>query len=65
MTSEFLTVSEVAGCLRVTTTTVRLWIHRGYLPAVKVGLGPGQYRIADVDVGTFVRAYKPLTRAAL
>jgi putative molybdopterin biosynthesis protein len=34
---EFLTVAEVAGILRLNQQTVRNWIDRGELPALRVG----------------------------
>lgn len=36
-TVNWLTVEEVAGTLRVSTRTVRKWIQRGELSAVKAG----------------------------
>jgi excisionase family DNA binding protein len=34
---EFLTVAEVAGVLKLNQQTVRNWIDRGELPALRVG----------------------------
>jgi excisionase family DNA binding protein len=37
MSEEFLTVAEIAELLKVNQQTVRNWIDRGSLPAVRVG----------------------------
>jgi excisionase family DNA binding protein len=37
MDEDFLTVAEVAGLLRLNQQTVRNWIEKGSLPAVRVG----------------------------
>jgi excisionase family DNA binding protein len=34
---EFLTVAEIAAMLKLNPQTVRNWIDKGYLPAVRVG----------------------------
>jgi excisionase family DNA binding protein len=53
--STFLTTSEAASCLGVTTQAVRLWIKDGHLPAVRVGLR-GTYRIRREDLDGMVKA---------
>jgi excisionase family DNA binding protein len=37
VTDEFLTVAEVAELLRLNQQTIRNWIDRGSLPAVRIG----------------------------
>jgi excisionase family DNA binding protein len=37
MTDEFLTVADVAMILKLNQQTVRNWIDRGELPAIRVG----------------------------
>ncbi len=49
--SDFLTVAEVAGTLRVSTMTVYRLIKAGELPAVRVGKS---YRLAVDDVDRFI-----------
>jgi len=46
--SEYLKVTEVAELLRVRPDTVRGWIARGQLPALRVGPGR-QYRVRRAD----------------
>ena len=48
MTSDdFLTVTEVAKRLRVTTTTIYRWMEEGRLPAIQIAK---RYRIRASDV---------------
>ena len=51
MNEHLLTVDEIARSLRVTEVTVRRWIARGWLPAIKVG---GAVRIREEDLARFV-----------
>lgn len=55
------TTREVAGLLRVAESTVRQWIVRGELRAVRVGR---EYRVAEGDLDAFVeaRATRPRDR---
>jgi excisionase family DNA binding protein len=46
--AEFLTVAEVAELLKLNQQTVRNWIDRGELPAVRVGTRV-RIRRADLD----------------
>ena len=46
---EFLTVAEVAELLKVNPQTVRNWIDRNELPAVRVGQRRVRVRRADLD----------------
>lgn len=48
MTSELLTVEEVAQRLKLNPQTVRRWIRRGTLPATKIGRKEWRIRAADV-----------------
>lgn len=49
MHDSFLTVSEVADRLRLNPQTVRNWIDRGDLPAVRVGQRRVRVRQSDLD----------------
>ena len=49
MADEFLTVAEVAELLKVNPQTVRNWIDRGELPAVRVGSRRVRVRQSDLD----------------
>jgi excisionase family DNA binding protein len=46
---EFLTVAEVAARLKLTRQTIRNWIDRGELPAVRVGRRRVRVRRSDLD----------------
>lgn len=48
MTSDLLTVAELAEMLRVTERTVRTWTQAGTLRAVRIG-GRVRYRRATVE----------------
>ncbi len=54
MSDEFLTVAEIAELLRVNPQTVRNWIDRGELPAVRVG--KRRVRVRQVDLDAFIAA---------
>jgi excisionase family DNA binding protein len=49
MPDEFLTVQEVAELLRVNQQTVRNWIERGQLRALRVGTRRVRVRRSDLD----------------
>ena len=49
MDEVFVTVSEVAELLRLNPQTVRNWIDRGILPAVRVGSRRVRIRQSDLD----------------
>jgi len=49
--SPFLTITEVAAFLRVSTRSVRRWVETGDLPAVRIGR---QYRVRRDDVDRLV-----------
>jgi excisionase family DNA binding protein len=49
MADEFLTVAEIAELLKVNPQTVRNWIDRGELPAVRVGARRVRVRRTDLD----------------
>ena len=52
---DYLTVSEAAAYLRVSTDAVRRWCRTGLLKADKVGLS-GQYRITPEDLQEMVNS---------
>ncbi len=56
MPDELLTVKDVAGWLRLNPQTVRNWIDRGDLEAVRVG--SRRVRIARSELERFVRVSK-------
>ena len=49
---EYLTVAEVAGILKLNQQTVRNWIDRGELPALRVGR---RVRILRSDFGALIQ----------
>ncbi len=51
--NRFMTVSEVADLMRVSTMTVYRLIKSGDLPAVRVGKS---YRIRERDIDTYLNA---------
>ncbi len=51
VTSEFLTVSEVARLLRVSNMTVYRLIHSGELPAVRIG---NRFRLRESEVHRYL-----------
>ncbi len=51
MQNEFLTVIEAAEYLRIDESTIRSVIHRGDLPALKIGR---VFRIKRVDLETYI-----------
>ena len=54
MPDEFLTVAEVTQLLKVNQQTVRNWVDRGELAAVRVGARRVRVRQSDLD--TFLEA---------
>ena len=59
--SRFLTISDVAEYLNVSTAQVRALIHSGDLPAIQVG-GRGQWRIELARLEDYVAAGYAATR---
>lgn len=49
MPDEFLTVAEVAELLKVNQQTVRNWVDRGELDAVRVGARRVRVRTSELD----------------
>lgn len=49
MTSDLLTVREVADRLKVARTTVLRWAAAGQLPAIHLPSGALRFREADLD----------------
>jgi excisionase family DNA binding protein len=52
---KFFTIAEVAGCLNVSTRTVRRWIDRRILVAHQFG---GSVRIAEADLNLFLALHR-------
>lgn len=52
MAEKFYTTFEIAELLNTPATTVRQWVQKGKLGAVKVGRG---YRIPQSQLDTFLR----------
>jgi excisionase family DNA binding protein len=48
-----LSLPEAAAELAVSQSTIRRWIKTGDLPARKVGLGGGRFRISRDDLDRF------------
>ncbi len=53
MESSYFTLQQVAERLQVSEMTVRRWVTRGELPAIKLGQ---QWRIRDDDLREFLEA---------
>ena len=54
---EWLTIAEAAERLKITSYTLRMWIKRGKIAAVKQGAaGPGrrEWRVRSADVQAFL-----------
>ena len=54
MPDEFVTVAEIAEQLRLNQQTIRNWIDRGELPAVR--LGRRRVRVRQFDLDAFIAA---------
>ena len=54
MQDNFLTIAEVANLLRLNQQTVRNWIDRGDLPAVRIG--PRRVRVRESDLERLIAA---------
>lgn len=54
MDQEFLSLSEIGKRLEVSPQTLREWIRRGMLPAVKIGRA---FRVRREDVEALIEAY--------
>lgn len=48
ISDEMLSTTEAAELLRVSPQLIRLWVHRGDLPAVRIGRSLMRVRRADV-----------------
>src|SRR4051794_1783230 len=48
---EYLSISQVATTLNVSTQSVRTWIARGYLPAIQLPGPRGSIRISTAALG--------------
>lgn len=46
---KYLSTKEIANIFKITEVTVRRWINRGWLPAIKIGK---MYRIKSKDLET-------------
>jgi excisionase family DNA binding protein len=55
--NKWLSVEQVAARLDINVETVRRWIRRGELPAMKVG-GRTGYRIEERDLQEFIKKKK-------
>lgn len=49
MTDHLLTVAEVAERLRVTPSTVSLWVRDGRIRAIRLPSGRLRFRATDID----------------
>jgi len=47
--ADYLTTATAARALGIAEQTVRLWVRRGDLPAIRLSSGLRIYRRADVD----------------
>ena len=47
-TTELLTAEELADCMRVRPSTIRLWGREGLIPVVKIGGTIRRYDFAEV-----------------
>ena len=52
MQETYLTVAEIAEQLKMNPQTIRNWIDRGSLPAVRVG--PRRVRVRQADLDEFL-----------
>jgi excisionase family DNA binding protein len=57
MDEEFFTVAEVAERLKMNEQTIRNWIDRGELPAIR--LGARRVRVRQADLDRFIEAGAP------
>jgi len=60
MTSELLTVDEVAARLKLNPQTVRRWIRRGLLPGTRIGRK--EWRIRETDLARYLAPAAPSGR---
>jgi excisionase family DNA binding protein len=61
LTQNFLTTQEIASLLQVREQTVREWIHRQDLRAIRLGR---EFRVAARDLEAFVNAHATRAPAA-
>lgn len=52
---KYLSTKEIAKIFKITEVTVRRWINRGWLPAIKIGK---MYRIKSKDLETLEKVKK-------
>ena len=55
--AQIFTIEEVAEKLKVHPMTIRRYIWRGVLPAIKLGKGR-VWRITEEDLNEFLKKYK-------
>lgn len=61
----FLTVTEVAGLLRVSRMTVHRMIQHGEITAVRTGIGRGTYRIPASSLDEHLKRRTVITGSAI
>lgn len=54
LSKPFFTTHEIAELLKVSEATIRSWIHKGDLRAVRFGR---EFRVAAKDLDAFVNAH--------
>ncbi len=60
---EFLTANDVAALLKVNELTVRNWLDRGQITALRIG--PRRVRFRRSDINAFIEARNPTVPEAL
>jgi len=60
VSDEFLTVTEVAGKLRISPYTVRRWLRDGKLKGKMMGGDRGGYRVSASEVNRFMADDRPM-----
>lgn len=54
LSKPLMTTHEMSEVMKVSETTVRTWIHKGQLRAIRVGR---EFRVAAKDLEAFVNAH--------